>query len=257
MSNPGTPATAPVLFDVRDGVATITLNRPEASNALDLATAHALHDAVMAAALDETVAAVLVLGQGRRFCAGGDLASMVRAQDRSGHLEQLASAADTALLALASIEKPVVAGVQGAVAGAGLAVMLSCDLVVADAQTKFLAAYAGVGLTPDCGLSWLLPRAVGQQRALELFLTPRTLTAQEALDWGMVTEVATDNLADRARDLANTLASGPGYALGQARRLVRNAWAVDRAAAGRNEATTIARAVTRPDATELLRRFAR
>ncbi|CAM3509694.1 enoyl-CoA hydratase/isomerase family protein [Nocardioides zeicaulis] len=265
-SNTGeTRSTAPVLLDIRDGVATITLNRPEASNALDLATAHALHDAVREADANGSVAAVLVLGEGRRFCAGGDVASMVRGDDRATHLDELATAADAALVALAAIDKPVVAGVQGAVAGAGLAVMLSCDLVVAEADTKFLAAYAGVGLTPDCGLSWLLPRAVGQQRALELLLTPRTLAADEALAWGLVTEVITADETDsptvtaagRARALARALADGPAHAHGQARRLVRNAWAVDRTTAGRDEATTIARAVTQPAAAQLLQRFAR
>ena len=248
------PTSEQVRYECRDGVARITLARPEVSNAVDLATAHALHDAVARAAADDDVAAVLLTAEGPRFCAGGDVASMVAATDRAAHLEELAIALDDALVAM----DRMVAAVQGAAAGAGLAVVLSCDLVVAESSTTFVTAYAGVGLTPDCGLSWLLPRAVGQQRALELLLTPRRLGAEEARDWGLVTEVVADaTSADRAEELARQLATGPTFALGQARRLVRSAWTADRVTRGREEAVTIARAVTRPEAAEALARFGR
>jgi 2-(1,2-epoxy-1,2-dihydrophenyl)acetyl-CoA isomerase len=181
---------------------------------------------------------------------------MFAAQDRPAYLAHAAGMLDAALRDLGGLAKPVVAAVHGAVAGAGLAVMLSCDLVVADASTRFVGAYAGVGLTPDCGLSWLLPRAVGQQRALEFLLTQRVLSAGEARDWGMVSEVVDDGTAlDRATDLADRLATGPAYAFGQARRLVRTAWEVDRAAAGADETSTISRAVARPEIQDLLSRF--
>lgn len=171
--------------------------------------------------------------------------------------KELVGLLDEALVALHDLDKPVVAAVHGAVAGAGLALMLSCDLVVAASSTRFVSAYAGVGLTPDCGLSWLLPRAVGQQRALELLLTPRAIGADEARAWGLVTEVVADHeVADRAAELADSLADGPAYALGQARRLVRRGWTQERVAAGRLEAATIARAVVTPAATERLERFA-
>lgn len=248
---------APIRLEVSDGVATITMARPEASNSLDLEASRLLEDVVNAAGADDSVAAVLLLGEGPRFCAGGDVASVMRAPDPSAYLEELATALDEALVALATIEKPVVVGVQGAVAGAGLAVMLSCDLVVAEERTKFVSAYAAVGLTPDCGLSWLLPRSVGQQRALEFLLTPRALSAQEAREWGMVTEVVEGSAVERAREVAVQLASGPGYALGQARRLVRTSWDSDRRSVGRDEAATIGRAVTQPAATKLLQKFAR
>ncbi|WKN48442.1 enoyl-CoA hydratase/isomerase family protein [Nocardioides sp. Arc9.136] len=255
---PAGGAQAPVRLEVRDGIGHVVLARPAASNAVDLRTAHALRDAVAAAAADDAVGAVLVTGEGKRFCAGGDVASMLAVEDRAAHLEELAGAVDEALVALHRMEKPVVAAVQGAVAGAGLAVMLSCDLVVAETSTRFVSAYAGVGLTPDCGLSWLLPRAVGQQRALELLLTPRVLTADEAHAWGLVTEVAADGTAGgRAAEIAGRLAAGPAYALGQARRLVRTGGDTDRAAVGRDEARTIARAVATPAATALLDRFGR
>jgi 2-(1,2-epoxy-1,2-dihydrophenyl)acetyl-CoA isomerase len=241
---------------VDEGVATITLSRPEVSNAVDLDTARDLAAAIESTGADDRVSSILVAGGGRRFCAGGDVASMVAADDQATYLEELAGALDGALVALHGLAKPVVAAVQGAVAGAGLAVMLSCDLIISDSSTRFVAAYAGVGLTPDCGLSWLLPRAVGQQRALELLLTPRTLTAGEALDWGLVSSVVEDGTAGTvAHDLARRLASGPTFALGQARRMVRNSWEVRREEAGRDETSTIARAVVDPEAVRLLARF--
>ncbi|WP_347355003.1 enoyl-CoA hydratase/isomerase family protein [Intrasporangium sp.] len=244
-----------VRLAVIEGLATVELNRPEASNALSLPLARQLETVVERLAGPD-VHAVLLTGAGKRFCAGGDVRSFVAAEDQSAFLEELASTADRALQRLAELDKPVVAAVQGAVAGAGLAVMLSCDVIVAAAGTKFVTAYAGIGLTPDCGLSWLLPRAVGQQRALELLLTGRTLTAREACDWGLVTEVVDDAaLPGRARELAAALTTGPWTALGQARRLVRSSYAASRAQTGADEARTIAAAVRTEQAQRLIGAF--
>lgn len=244
-----------VRLNVADGIATVELNRPEAANALDLPLAERLAEVVEQLEAPE-VRVVLLTGAGKRFCAGGDVRSFVAAEDQPAYLEQLASKADRVLQRLGELGKPVVAAVQGAVAGAGLAIMLTGDLVVAARGTKFVTAYAGIGLTPDCGLSWLLPRAVGQQRALELMLTGRTLTAAQAHDWGLVTEVVDDAaVLDRARELAQSLAAGPAFALGQARRLVRSSYSVSRAAAGSDEARTIARAVRTEDAQRLIGAF--
>lgn len=244
-----------VRLDVTDGVGTVELNRPEAANALDLPLAEQLATVVERLAGPD-VRAVLVTGSGKRFCAGGDVRSFLAAEDPPAYLEQLASTADRALQRLAELDKPVVAAVHGAVAGAGLAVMLSCDVIVAAAGTKFVTAYAGIGLTPDCGLSWLLPRAVGQQRALELLLRPRTLTADEARDWGLVTEVVDAAAAlDRGHELASSLAAGPAFAFGQARRLVRSSYAAARAETGADEARTIAKAVQTDDAQRLIAAF--
>lgn len=244
-----------VCLDVTDGVATIELNRPEAANALDLPLAERLGVVVDEVAGDR-VRAVLVTGAGKRFCAGGDVRSFLASDDPAAYVEQLATTADRVLQRLAALDKPVVAAVHGAVAGAGLAVMLSCDLVIAGAGTKFVTAYAGIGLTPDCGLSWLLPRAIGQQRALELLLTPRTLTAAEARDWGLVTEVVDDvEVLTRGRAVATALATGPAAAYGQARRLVRSSYAAGRAETGADEARTIAAAVRTDDAQRLITAF--
>jgi len=243
-------------IEIADGVAGIRIARADVSNAIDLPTATALGAAVDRALADPDVRVVLLSGDGPRFCAGGDVASMLAAEDQAGYLEELAGVLDGVLQRLAAGEKPVVAAVQGAVAGAGLAVMLSCDLIVAEEATRFVSAYAGVGLTPDCGLSWLLPRAVGQVRALELLLTQRVLRAEEALAWGLVTEVAAGSALERAGELAAAIAAGPAEAYGQARRLVRGAAERSRAETGADEARTIARAVTTPYAQQRLSAFA-
>lgn len=246
-------STDRVTCAVSGGLARVELNRPEAANAFDLDTARSFDAVIDRIAADDSVQAVLLTGAGGRFCAGGDVAWMVTVDDESAAVLELAGTLDGALQKLTAMEKPVVARVQGAVAGAGLAVMLSCDLVVADPGTKFVIAYPGVGLVPDCGVSWLLPRAIGQQRALHLALTNSPISAEVALDWGLVTEVSDE--AGRAAALAEQLATGPSYALGQAKRLVRAAWSTDRASAGADEARTIATAVTTDEAQRLLSGF--
>lgn len=246
-----------IRYEVADAVARVTLARPRRANALDLPTAEALTEAVARAGSDPQVRVVLLAGEGARFCAGGDVAAMAGADDASQAVLALASGADAALQALDALEKPVVARVQGVVAGAGLALVLAADLVVSARGTRFVPAYTGIGMTPDCGVSWLLPRVVGQQRALEYLLTGRELGADEARDWGLVTRVVDDESLEYAADeLARTLAAGPAFALGQTRRLVRSSWDTTRADAGADEARTIARAADHPDTHAHLSRFA-
>jgi 2-(1,2-epoxy-1,2-dihydrophenyl)acetyl-CoA isomerase len=248
--------TGGVRYQVEGATAHITLARPEASNSVDLATAHAFGTAVDQAAHD-AVRAVLVTGEGRRFCAGGDVTSMVAVADRPAYLHELATVLDQALVRLSALDKPVIAAVQGAVAGAGLGLILSCDIVVSARSTRFLSAYAGVGLTPDCGVSYLLPRAIGQQRALELALTGRALTAEQALQWGLITEVVDDDaLTGRGLALVANLATGPRFAFAEAKRLIRSSWEVSRTQSSKDEAETIAKAVTTDDARTLIDAFA-
>ena len=244
-----------VLYELRDAVAHITFNRPEASNSLDLPAALRFGEIVSRLQADGA-RAVLLTGNGSRFCAGGDVASMLAASDRPTYLADLARSVDETLLALSCTPIPVVAAVHGAVAGAGLAVLLNADVIIAERSTKFVMAYAGVGLTPDCGLSYLLPRAIGQQRALELALTGRVLSAQEALDWGLIARVVdAGDLAQTAADLVAKIASGPTGAFGQAKRLIRSSWASTRAQSAADEVRTIAAAVGSDEATALIAKF--
>lgn len=247
-----------VTYAVADGVAHIEINRPAVSNSIDLPTALALDAAVQAAADDDAVRAVLLTGAGKRFCAGGDVAAMVAADDQAAFLLELANALDAAARKLDGLAKPVVCAVQGAVAGAGNSVMLAADVIVAAASTKFVLAYPGVGLTPDIGVSWLLPRAVGQVRALEYALTGKQLSAAEAREWGLVTTVVDDEtVVEEARALAVKLASGPVFALGHARRLIRSSWEKTREEAGADESRTIAEAVLTEDAQQRLAAFSK
>lgn len=231
-----------VLLALEGGVATITLNQPASGNALDLRLVRGLDRALRDVAADDRARVVLLTGNGRLFCAGGDLRAMHAAADRGAFVHQLALAAHGAVRALAALEKPVVAAVHGSAAGAGFSLVLLSDLVLAAPRTTFVTGYTAVGLTPDCGLSWLLPRAVGLGRALDLTLTPRKLTADEALAMGLVTRVVKeDTLLQDARSLCAELAQGPAHALGQARALTRSGYAAGFDEQLDREAETIAR----------------
>ena len=244
-----------VLFDVRDSIARITLNRSSQSNAFDLDAALEFSSVIERIAASEA-RAVLLTGNGPRFCAGGDVASMVVADDRAAYLRELAATLEAGLRAMSELPIPVIAAVQGAVAGAGLAVVLNADVVVASRSTKFLTAYAGIGLTPDCGVSYLLPRAVGQQRALELALTGRVLSADEALDWGLVARVVdADDLTSATDELVVRIASGAVAALGDAKRLIRSSFEMPRLQSAAAEVDSMANAVTRDEAITLIEAF--
>ena len=213
--------TSPVLYAVDDGLATITLNRPDQMNSLDIATKLALRDHVLDAAADRAVRAVVLTGSGRAFCVGQDLREHAEALSRDDadlgatvheHYIPIASA-------LATMDKPVVAAVNGIAAGAGAAFAFACDLRIVASGAKFTLAFAGIGLSCDSGSSWTLPRLVGWARARELLLLPRTVTADEALGMGLATEVVPDgDVLDRATALARQLAAGPTVAYGAIRR---------------------------------------
>jgi 2-(1,2-epoxy-1,2-dihydrophenyl)acetyl-CoA isomerase len=213
-----------VLYEMAGGVAIITLNRPDSSNALNLPACRGLAEAVDRASSDTSAETVLILGQGANFCVGGDVVSMVGAIDRAALLAELTSAVHGAVRRMHELNKPVVAGVQGAAAGAGLALALSADLVLVEESATFLAAFTAVGLTPDTGASWLLPRAVGTQRALNLMLTNRRLSAAEAVDWGIAVATCPDgSITHRARALAEQMTGEAAQAFGKTRRLTRDA----------------------------------
>lgn len=180
----------------------------------------------------------------------------VAADDPAVYLHELATVLEQHLRRLSEPAKPVVAGVHGAVAGAGLALLLNADPVVAGRSTKFVMAYAGIGLTPDCGVSYLLPRAVGQQRALQLAVGGRVLSAEEVREWGLVTEVVDDDQVDtRTAEVAHALADGRTLAFGETKRLIRSSWDVSRADNAKDETDTIARMVTTDDAHRLIQQF--
>lgn len=212
-----------ITFDVAEGVARLGLARPEAGNAVTGAMAREIMDVVGRCYHDPAVRAVLLTGEGRRFCVGGDLRSFTAyGVALPEHLREVTTYLHAAVSRLARLEVPVVAAVQGAAAGAGLSLACACDLVVAGESTRFRTAYLAIGLTPDGGLSYTLPRLVGPRRALELMLTNRIFSAAEALAWGIAAEVVPDaEVGARAEALARDLAAGPTAAMGAAKRLVR------------------------------------
>jgi len=209
-----------VLYEVSDGLATITLNRPEAMNALNIATKVALREAVSSAAADDAVRAVLLTAAGERaFCVGQDLKEHIGllAQDRETGSGQTMSTVkehyNPIVRALAGMPKPVVAGVNGVAAGAGFGLALAADYRVVADTAAFNTSFAGVALTADSGMSWTLPRVIGPGRAADLLLFPRSIKAQEAYELGIANRlVPAGELHGEAEKVARALAEGPTVA---------------------------------------------
>ena len=204
-----------------DGVATITLNRPDAFNALDLTLGRDLFHAVLEVDDDASVRAVIVTGAGRAFCAGGDVKSFVDNLGRIGaHIKELTTYLHGAVSRLARSEKPVIMAINGVAAGGGMSLALAGDLVLAAESARFTMAYSKIAATPDGSSSYYLPRLCGLRRAMELYFTNRVLSAREAQEWGLVTRVIPDGeLAKETETLARALAHGPTKAFAGAKRL--------------------------------------
>ena len=215
-----------VQYEVDADVATLTLNRPEALNALDPAMVDALRAATRQAAEDERVRAVVVRGAGDHFMAGGDLKwfreqSALPASERRERFSTLLDGVHAAVLDLKRMDKPVIAAVQGAVAGFGVSLMLACDLALAAGNSYFTLAYSAIALSPDGGATWSLPRHVGLKRAMEIALLGERFAASRALELGLVNRlVEAEQLDFEARKLARRLAAGPALALARTKALL-------------------------------------
>ena len=215
-----------VLYDVRDRVARLTLNRPQSLNALNLDMIEALRVASARAEADPEVRAILLCGAGEHFMAGGDL-KWFREQlalpphERQPLFERTISDVHQTTLQLRRCGKPVVAAVRGAVAGFGLSLMLAADLALAADDAYFTLAYCNIALSPDGGATWSLPRTVGMKRAAEIALLGDRFDAAQALDWGLLNRVvAGSELLPQAEKLAARLAAGPAEALASTKRLL-------------------------------------
>ncbi len=244
-------------FDVRDGVAHVTLNRPEAGNAINLELSQELLRAVLRCNEDPEVRAVLISGAGDMFCVGGDLKSFSeQGEHLPHHLKEVTTYLHAAVSRMARMDPPVVAAVHGAAAGAGMSLSCACDLVVAAESARFTMAYSNAGLTPDGSSTYYLPRLVGLKRAMELTLTNRRLSAQEALEWGIVTRVVPDeDLSEEASALASQLAAGAPKALGAAKRLLQSGWTETLETQMENETQSIADMARTADAREGIAAF--
>lgn len=212
-----------IAFELRDNVAWLTLNRPASFNALSLDGAKELLEIANRCGSDRAIRAAVLTGAGdKAFCAGGDVTSFAKDPAHVDLLiKELTTHLHMAISRFAWMDAPLIAMVNGVAAGAGLSLVACCDLAIAAATARFTSAYTQIGLSPDGSSTYFLSRLVGTRRAAELYLTNRTLSAQEALDWGLVNQVvAADTLKETVAALASKLAQGPTRAHGGVKRLL-------------------------------------
>ena len=228
-----------VVYSLENSVATIQMNRPEALNALSLQLGKDLVSAVKQAISDEARVAILT-GSGRAFCSGGDLREM-RSMGDEGNIEAFLDAPLKALHEVVVLIRetpiPFIAAVNGVCAGAGTNFALACDIVLAADDASFNEAFVRIGLSPDCGGTFFLPRAVGEKLAAEMFMTGMTVPAQRAAEIGMINRVVpADELMDEANTLASNLAVGPTASFGRIKRMLNATFSNDLASQLRLEA---------------------
>lgn len=211
--------TEQILFDVQAGVATITLNRPDRLNAFTTQMTAELLAALKTCARDDAIRCIILTGAGRGFCAGQDLSEI---EALTGSVsDHLRHGFNQVVLSMRGLEKPIIARLNGAVAGAGLGAALAADLRIAADTAKFASAFLGIGLVPDTGMSWLLYHLAGPARAFELIATGRRLDAAEALAFGLVNQVVpAAELDARVAELAQALAQAPTRGIGLSKRLL-------------------------------------
>lgn len=211
-----------ILFQIENGVATLTLNRPDRLNSFTTQMHEEVREAVALA--QREARCLLITGAGRGFCAGQDLAD--RSVSADGSTPDLGKSLEVyynpLIRSITSMAMPVVCAVNGVAAGAGVNIALACDMVLAAKSAKFVQSFSNLGLLPDSGGSWILPRLIGQARAMGLTLTGTPITADQALDWGMIWQVHdNDTLIDAAAALAQTLADGPTRGLAATKKFIR------------------------------------
>ena len=229
-------------FEKKDHIALITLNRPDSANALNIDLARDLMQVSLECDEDADIRAAVMTGNGRMFCAGGDLKSFAAQGDQlPAHMKEVTTYLHGAVSRFARMDAPLIGAVNGTAAGAGMSIACSCDIVFAGESAKFTMAYTRAGLTPDGSSTYFLPRIVGMKRAFELAVTNRLLSAQEAEAWGIVNRVVPDaDLLAEAEKLATELASGATGAFGGAKRLLHSGWTETLETQMENETQSIA-----------------
>jgi 2-(1,2-epoxy-1,2-dihydrophenyl)acetyl-CoA isomerase len=213
-----------VSYELDENVAVITLNRPEALNALSLGLTRDLNAAI-AKAISDNCRAVVLTGAGRAFCAGGDLREMQSLAQKEGRIEAYLEAPLGALHDLVRLIRetpiPFIAAVNGICAGAGTNIALACDIVIAAENASFNEAFVKIGLSPDCGGTFFLPRAIGEKLAAELFMTGESVTAERAAQFGMINRVVSaEELMTDALVIAEKLAAAPTGAIGRIKKML-------------------------------------
>jgi 2-(1,2-epoxy-1,2-dihydrophenyl)acetyl-CoA isomerase len=209
-------------FEIQDGVARITLNRPDAFNAMSKEMACELMHVSIRCGEEAEIRAVLITGTGKAFCAGGDLTQFSGIKEGlAAHLKEMTTYLHAAMSRFAWMDAPLIAAVNGVAAGAGMSLAAACDLVIAAKSARFTMAYTKAGLTPDGSSTWYLPRVIGLRRTMELALTNRVLSAEEAVEWGIANRVVDDaDCLGEAMALAAELAKGPTHAFGGVKKML-------------------------------------
>lgn len=247
------PDYTAILYDLRDGVATLTLNRPDAANSLNEALSTEMLDAIIRSEENAEVRAMVITATGRFFCAGADLRSFYT---QPGALKTRVSFFHVAASRIVRAPFPVIGAINGTAAGGGMGLACACDLLIAAESAKFIMAYTRRGLTPDGTTTYFLPRRIGIGRALELAYLNRTLSAREALEWGIVNRVAPDaSLADEAHAMASELAKGPTRAFASAKRLMHQGLVETLETQIENEIRSIYEMASTEDTKEAIRAF--
>lgn len=212
----------PALLSVRGGIATITLNRPDAGNAINLPMAKGLLQAAIRCDNDPAIRCVVLTATGKFFCVGGDIADFQAAGDHvPAFISELAGTLHMAVVRLMRMKKPVLGLVNGPAAGAGFSLAICADIVLAGRSAHFTAAYGGVGLSPDGGMSWLLPRLIGMRKAQEMIIANCRVSAEEGAAIGLITRMVEDaDLVSEGLKQAEILCAGATEAIGTARALL-------------------------------------
>ncbi|MFT5193269.1 MAG: 2-(1,2-epoxy-1,2-dihydrophenyl)acetyl-CoA isomerase [Cellvibrionaceae bacterium] len=216
-----------ILVEVNGGVVEVTLNNPDKFNALNTATAKEIIAVVKMVKRDPDMRAILLTGAGRGFCAGQDLSEIEGRGDNFSFREHLNNSYNPMAQAIRTLEKPVIAAINGACAGAGLGLALACDIRYASERAKFLTAFIGIGLAPDTGVSYWLPRLIGPANAAEMLFTNDRLDGTQAADAGLVNKVFPhETFLDEARALAQKLATSPTLGIGMTKRALNKSLGV-------------------------------
>ena len=225
------PSYETITYEKSEGVAFITLNRPDVLNAVNEKMGQELLDSLRAAERDSEVRCVVITGKGRAFCAGEDIRDLRGDYERGVNPklgQRLLHKYNPIIRRIRHMEKPVIAAVNGVAAGAGAGIAYSCDLRIASDTAKFIQAFIRVGLAPDSGTSFFLPRLVGFSKAMELSLTGEELSSKDAERFGLVSKVVpTDQLMSTTKDIAIKLATGPTKAIGLTKRALNKSISAD------------------------------
>lgn len=246
-----------VLISLREWVAIVTLNRPSVYNALDPALAKDLAEHLVELGLDKAVRGVIITGAGKAFCAGGDLRFIGHFPNGAARaIYEIASSFHQAIQEIRQMKKPVIAAINGAAAGGGFALALACDFRVMGRSSVLRHAYTASGLSLDGGCSFTLPRLVGLARAMEIVAFDAPITAEKAVSWGLITQVAEDGrVVEVAMEMASKLREGSLNAFGECKRLITDSFHTPLETQLRNECISISSTAGHPDGREGIQAF--